>query len=261
MKSASNVIAVLCYPKDPRNVGVAIRAVGNHGLRGLRIVCDVPFERRELEAFSSNYFHEVDVQEFSDLDEALADCVQVIGTSRRNRDPLAPPSWPAAGVGARLDPKGPVAILFGNERTGLVKSEVDRCQAMVWIPTAETVPSLNLSHAVAVMGYELARPSVSAEDDAALDGPAVVPPEQPRTPIKAREAFYRHAFDVTTAIGYPPGRTPELFTRRMRRILMRANPNPLEYGLFAGVLSEMKRLSSYVPRHLGGRAPEPTDEG
>lgn len=255
MKSASNVIAVLCHPKDPRNVGVAIRAVGNHGLGGLRIVSDVPFERRELEAYSSNYFHEVDVQEFTDLDEALSDCVQVIGTSRRTRDPLAPPSWPAAGVGARLDPKGPVAILFGTERTGLVKSEVDRCQAMVWIPTADTVPSLNLSHAVAVIGYELARPSVSA-DAGDLDGPPVEAPEQPRTPIKAREAFYKHAFNVTTAIGYPPGRTPELFTRRLRRILMRANPNPLEYGLFAGMLSEMKRLSSYVPRELGGRAPD-----
>ena len=257
MKSASNVIAVLCYPKDPRNVGVAIRAVGNHGLGGLRIVSDVPFERRELEAFSSNYFHEVDVQEFTDLDEALADCVQIIGTSRRTRDPLAPPSWPAAGVSARLDPQGPVAILFGTERTGLVKAEVDRCSAMIWIPTADTVPSLNLSHAVAVIGYELARPEVTAE----TGGPGVAVPEQPRTPLKAREAFYQHAFDITTAIGYPPGRTPELFTRRMRRILMRANPTPLEYGLFAGMLSEMKRLSSYVPRQFGGRAPEPTDEG
>lgn len=248
MITSPNIYAVLCDPKDPRNVGVAIRAVGNHGLAGLRIVSDHPFERRELEAYSSNYLGEVDVQEFTDLDAALADCTQVIGTSRRTRDPLAPPSWPAAGLRRRLDPEHTVAILFGTERTGLVKAEVDRCQALVWIPTQDSVPSLNLSHAVAVIGYELARPEPEST------GPAASTPDPLRTPIKAREAFYQHAFDVTTEMGYPPGRTPELFTRRLRRILMRANPNPVEYGLFAGMLSEMRRLSGLVPRRLGGRA-------
>lgn len=248
MRTAPNVIAVLCHPKDPRNVGVAIRAVGNHGLGGIRIVSEHPFERRELEAFSSNYLDAVQVEEFTDLDAALADCTQVVGTSRRVRDPLAPPAWPAAGLRERLDPERRVAILFGNERTGLVKSEVDRCQALVWIPTNDAVPSLNLSHAVAVIGYEIARPAPAST------GPSAATPEPIRTPIKAREAFYQHAFDVTTAIGYPPGRTPELFTRRLRRILMRANPNPLEYGLFAGMLSEMRRLSQHVPKRFGGQA-------
>lgn len=248
MIRSRNVIAVLCNPKDPRNVGVAIRAVGNHGLGGLRIVSEHPFEERELDAYSSNYLAEVDVRWFTDLDEALADRAHVIGTSRRVRDPLAPPAWPAAGLRRRLDPEAPVAILFGNERTGLVKAEVDRCQALVWIPTEDAVPSLNLSHAVAVIGYELARPEPEAI------GPAAAAPEALRTPIKAREAFYQHAFDVTTEIGYPPGRTPELFTRRLRRILTRANPNPLEYGLFAGMLSEMRRLAQLVPRRHGGQA-------
>lgn len=250
MKLNANIIAVLCDPKDVRNVGVAIRAVGNHGLGGIRIVSDIDFSEEELEAYSSNYMGAVRVERFTDLDAALADCVQVIGTSRRVRDPLAPPCWPAAGMKARLDPEGPVAILFGTERTGLVKAEVDRCQALVWIPTTDAVPSLNLSHAVAVIGYELARP------DAEGWGPPPEAPDQLRTPIKAREAFYQHAHDVAEEIGYPPGRTAELFTRRLRRILTRANPNPLEYGLFAGMLSEMRRLSKHVPRQFGGRADE-----
>ena len=46
---------------------------------------------------------------------------------------------------------------------------------------------------------------------------------------------------------YPPGRNPELFTRRLRRILDRANPNHAEFGLVAGVFSELLRLHALIP--------------
>lgn len=47
---------------------------------------------------------------------------------------------------------------------------------------------------------------------------------------------------VVAALGYPPGRNPENFTRRVRRILARSNPDQQELSLFGGVFSEMLRL-------------------
>jgi tRNA (cytidine32/uridine32-2'-O)-methyltransferase len=48
-----------------------------------------------------------------------------------------------------------VALVFGNERTGLENEELARCHAMVRIPSVDDFSSLNLSQAVQVMAYEL----------------------------------------------------------------------------------------------------------
>jgi tRNA C32,U32 (ribose-2'-O)-methylase TrmJ len=77
-------------------------------------------------------------------------------------DPYAP---------ALLPPPYQVAIVFGNERSGLSNDELKRCTETVAIPTA-AVPSanlndplvqssLNLSHAVTVLCYEV-RPCCGA---------------------------------------------------------------------------------------------------
>ena len=266
MIDLKQVHAVLCQPEDVRNVGAAIRAVANHGLASLRIVktpladaapnlgLDVghdpapsagpdlapdegPFSREDLFHYSAGASERIPVQVFSSLDAALQDCAQVVGTSRRTRDPLAPPFWPAAGLRRRLVEGGPVAILFGTERTGLDRSEVDRCQALITVPTTSAHESLNLGHAVAIIGYELARPEPTGETRA----PAA--PEALRAPTPVREAFYAKVEAVSAETGYPPGRNPELFARKLRRILDRANPSADELAMLMGVFSELSRLS------------------
>jgi len=227
---------VLCNPKDPRNVGGAARAVANFGLDELRVVSPEPFKADDVHAYSAGSVRTIRFVPFTSLDDAIADCDRVIGTSRRTRDPDAPPEWPIAGLGERLDGQGATAILFGTERTGLTTAEVDRCSATVHIHTGETYPSMNLAHAVACVGYELARPTPGES------GPPVRP-DTPRTGAEAREAFFGHVQRVVDALGYPPGRSPEAFTRRVRRILERANPNQQELSLFGGVFTEMLRLA------------------
>ena len=51
--------------------------------------------------------------------------------------------------------KGKAAILFGREDNGLSTVETDLCNLLVTIPANDSFPSLNLSHAVAVVGYVL----------------------------------------------------------------------------------------------------------
>lgn len=239
---------VLCNPQDPRNVGGAARAVANFGLGELRVVSATPFDPEDVHAYSAGSVRTIAFRHFATLDEAIADCERVVGTSRRTRDPDAPPEWPVAGLAARLAGPGRTAVLFGNERTGLVREEVDRCSATVHIHTDEGYPSMNLAHAVACVGYELARPTPGES------GPPVRT-ERPRTSAAAREAFFGKVQGVVEALGYPPGRSAAAFTRRVRRILERANPDQQELSLFGGVFSELLRLG-----RLAGTAREPGEE-
>ncbi len=251
---ASRVHAVLCNPQDVRNVGTAIRAVANHGMGGLRVVTFDEYDPEDLFHFSSGGADVIDLSFHRNLDDALEPFTQVMGTSRRTRDDLAPPCWPAKGLADRLTPEGPVAVLFGNERTGLTVEETDRCTAMVYMPTHSRKPSMNLGHAVACIGYELARPVAERV------GPPVRPPEALRAPRKAIEGFYSHVEQVAAHMGYPPGRNPELFARRLRRILDRANLSAHEFGMLAGIFSELRRLhdDSQPSQPAGGADTPPT---
>ncbi len=260
---SATTYAVLCRPVDVRNVGGAIRSVVNHGLAGLRVVGTGPFDEEDIFAYSSGAVAHADLTYFDSLDEAIADCELVVGTSRRTRDPDAPPQWPAAGVAKRLSDARRVGLLFGTERTGLTKTEMDRCSAVIWVPTTAQFPSMNLAHAVACLGYELARPEADSV------GPAVAEAAAPRLEGAKREAFFAHVQRMVGSVGYPPGRSPDAFVRRLRKILHRANPNQQELSLLGGVFSELGRLGRLagvssaepLPEQSGAGAGGDEDEG
>ncbi len=244
-----DVWAVLSHPADVRNVGGAIRAAANHGWAGIRIVGSTVFDERDVHCFSSGAVEFVPVEFLSGLDDALKDCQLVVGTSRRQRDPDAPPQWPSAGLAKRLSIEVRTAILFGTERTGLTRQELDLCAAMIHMPTLPRFPSMNLAHSVACLGYELARPETEGV------GPTIRN-EPPLLDAGAREAFFNSVFDVVSALSYPPGRSPRAFVSRLRRILHRANPSHQELSMFGGVFAEMLRLGK-----LAGTVESVIDEG
>ena len=234
---AASTYAILCRPKDVRNVAGAMRSVVNHGLAGLRVVGSGPFAEDDVFFYSSGAVEFGELTYFEHLDEAIGDCDLVVGTSRRLRDPDAPPQWPAAGLGPRLVGGRRVGMLFGTERTGLTKAEIDRCSAVVWVPTTERFPSMNLAHAVACIGYELARPELGAV-------PTPIEESPPQVDAARREAFFAHVRHMVASVGYPPGRSPDAFVRRLRKILYRANLSQQEMSLLGGVFSELGRLGA-----------------
>ncbi len=91
------------------------------------------------------------------LRAAIADCSLAAGTTRRLGQKRK--SWgmtPAQFANlAKGHGEGTVAVVFGNERTGLTDEELDCCSLAVNIPAGKEFPSLNLSHAVQLMAYEL----------------------------------------------------------------------------------------------------------
>lgn len=62
-----------------------------------------------------------------------------------------------AATGVASPVGGRVAIVFGNERTGLTDDQLDMCTLGVTIPTSDDFGSLNLSHAVQILCYHMFR--------------------------------------------------------------------------------------------------------
>ncbi len=160
MSGHAEVRIVLVRPRDPRNVGAACRAMKCMGMSSLAIVPDDvvdPRQARTLAHYAADVLDNAVV--FADLRDALKDAVLVAGTTRRrgkNRKYFTLFPEQLAGRIASID-TGTVAVLFGNEETGLTDEELSLCHVAVTIPTAPAFPSLNLSHAVQVVCYEIFR--------------------------------------------------------------------------------------------------------
>ncbi len=160
------IVVVLHEPQDLVNIAHVVRGLKNFGLRDLRLV-----KPREYDAFRiGGIAHKTDdvlerVTLYDSLDQALADCVHVIGFTARGR--TAKRNWQrpdaAAAEALQLAEAGTVALLFGREDKGLPNEALDRCHRVVGLPTSPDYPSLNLGHAVIIMLYALA---VARGDDA-----------------------------------------------------------------------------------------------
>ena len=91
------------------------------------------------------------------IDEALGSFNYIVGTTARlgkARGPFISPRAVARDI-ADISQKNKVALLFGPEDTGLANEELRLCHAVVTIPTSREFTSLNLSHAVMILCYEI----------------------------------------------------------------------------------------------------------
>ena len=158
IESLPNLRIVLVGTQHPGNIGSAARAMKTMGLSALHLVAPERFpdpEANTLAAGADDLLAAAPVH--ADLDAALAGCHFVLGTSARRRHVPLPELGPREAAERLLDAagQGPVALLFGRERTGLENAELQRCHFTVGIPTDPGFSSLNLAAAVQVLSYEL----------------------------------------------------------------------------------------------------------
>jgi tRNA/rRNA methyltransferase/tRNA (cytidine32/uridine32-2'-O)-methyltransferase len=135
----------------------------NTGFSKLRLVA--PANTND-EITRARAIHAADVWEnrtvFETLPDAIADCALVIGTTRRRGRERKAITVTARELALYLkenffsgEAGGKIAIVFGNERTGLTTDELALCNIASHIPSDNVFPSLNLSHAVQIYCYEL----------------------------------------------------------------------------------------------------------
>ncbi len=161
------IYIVLDHPDECRNIGSACRAMANNDIKNLRIVGkkeNYDTEKVHVLAIHAAYIYD-NAEFFDSITEATKDCSIAAGTTRRrgqNRKGklLLPEEFAEIAkthTGTTKDNGANIAVVFGNERTGLTDSQLKECTLGVTIPSSEEFGSLNLSHAVQIISYHLFR--------------------------------------------------------------------------------------------------------
>jgi TrmH family RNA methyltransferase len=227
---------VLVEPNHPGNIGATARAMKNMGLRELHLVRPKFFPNADATARASgahDLLEEARVHE--QLDDAIADCGLVVGTSARQRHlpwELVEPRECAVQI-ARAAATNPVAVVFGPERYGLSNEDLARCNLLATIPTAAEYSSLNLAMAVQVFAYEILL-AVRA------GAPAQPPFEVPLASAEEMARLYRHIEEVLEEIDFRDRTGGGHLMARIRRLFNRAQLDQNEMNILRGILTAVQ---------------------
>jgi len=162
----SNIRIVLENPRSGKNVGSVCRAMKNMGFRRLYIAgtTEVDLEKAAVTAIHASDL--LDSAVFcGSVEEALQGTVISAAISRRRGKKrkyfsLLPEDFAEMVLercGSKGADAGDIAIVFGNEVSGLNDHDMAICNTAVRIPSSDEFPSLNLSHAVQIITYEIYR--------------------------------------------------------------------------------------------------------
>jgi tRNA/rRNA methyltransferase len=161
------ITVVLVGIETAGNVGSIARVMKNFGLKELVLVgpkCDPQSkEAWDRAAHARDVLKKAVVADFAYLkkyDYLVATTARLGSDYNIPRIPVTPAEL--AAKLAKLDKKTKVAILFGRESSGLLNDEIQKCDFTVTIPASEEYPTLNVSHAVAVVLYELFKEEMTA---------------------------------------------------------------------------------------------------
>lgn len=233
-------ILVLVEPRDIVNIATAVRVAKNFGLEEVRLVRPHEFDAWRIEGIAHNTGDMLSRTRLVDsLDEALADCVwscALTARERRAKRTVLRPRQAVEELGLRAA-DGPVAFVAGREDKGLTNEELDRCHALVTIPTNPGYRSLNLAQAICVLAYEswLARTG---------QGQPLKPPRHRADAATAdqHERLFADWERTLWAIDFFKTRQPDFVMRSMRELLFRADLDGREATLLRAIALETVRF-------------------
>lgn len=217
--------AVVLEPEEAGNAGFIARLAENFAIDELVYVnpeCDLGAAER----FASNADDRLRAARTVDnLDMAVSGLDYLIGTtgikvSEENvlRNGVAP-----AEALRDVPGNASVGLLLGREGKGLSNEELDHCDVVVSIPTSETYPVMNLSHAAAVLFYEAYTAETTDRDSSSRE---------------RREVLENLFKDVTGSLGWEEARE-ERTVRAFRNVLGRSYTTGKELQLLLGAFREI----------------------
>ncbi|EXJ12172.1 MULTISPECIES: tRNA (cytosine(32)/uridine(32)-2'-O)-methyltransferase TrmJ [Nitrincola] len=228
---------ILVNTTHPGNIGAVARAMKNMGLADLCLVAPKRFPDPEADARASGATDILAAATLVDtLEDAIADCHLVVGTSARGRHIPWPIMNPRelAGVVGKVAPDTRVAIVFGREDRGLTNEELHRCHHHVQIPTNPDFSSLNVAAAVQVIAYELRMLQESLDEPSAPKWGTQWDIELAQA--KELELLFEHLEKTLVEIEFLDPENPRQLMTRMRRLFLRAVPDKVEVNVLRGIL-------------------------
>ena len=245
MSVDGEIRVVLVRTSHPGNIGAAARAMRTMGLTRLDLVAPQAFPHPEATALAAGADDVLThARAFPSLADALADCVYALGSTARARAVAMPELSPRAAMAqVRVErARGAVALVFGNERTGLTNDELQQCHAAVNIPSVAEFSSLNLAAAVQVLCYEWRVAQLAHEPSAVIE-PEALPSDRAATMAEI-EGMFVHLEVALEAIDFFKGRVGTTIMRRLRRLFLRAHMSEREVAIVRGILSDAQRMAA-----------------
>ena len=225
----ARVAVVLVRPSHPGNIGAAARAMKTMGLADLALVQPRHFPHAEADAMAAGAKDVLErARVFDALEPALADRELAVGFSARRRDlSHVPREWRELAPEILAAP-GRIALVFGNETSGLSNDELLRCQRFATFATNPGYGSLNLAAAVQLATYEVAL-------SARLFEPAAAGHRAPASGADL-EGLHAHLAEALVACGFLDPAKPGRLDERMRRLASRLSLEREEVDLLRGML-------------------------
>ncbi len=232
---------VLVEPAGALNVGSVARLCANFGVQELRLVtpqCDhLGEDALRMAVHGRDVLNQATVH--PSLLSALEGCRRAVATCGRidhGEIPLQTPdqalSW-LIGSGDQASVESqPIAVVFGREDRGLSNSELRLCQRVLNLHSDAAYPSLNLSHAVAVVLHEMNR----------LQHGDLIRPNGDPDPAPAAELSdcLSDAESLLLEVGYLLPHTASARMAKVNDLLQRATTRREEVALLRGMVRQLR---------------------
>ncbi len=240
-----NLEVVLVKPRFPENIGMIARACANMGAGGITLVDPEmwhPEKARPLATAKGQYILD-SVRLEHELRPAVAPYSLVVGTTARTggwRRELLHPSQAAKEMVAALLEGERVALMMGPEDRGLNNEEIECCQRLVTIPTAQAA-SLNVAQATLLLLYECFKAVHECKETNKSDAVSRQGTQVDRRVSAADEArLLENLKETLVKIDFLQKDNPDYFFMPLRRLFGRAGLRRHEYDALMGMCRQIK---------------------
>ncbi len=235
------VKVVIVEPIGELNLGSIARLCENFGVDELRLVsprCNhLAPDAIRMAVHGKSFLENASI--FSNLLDATNDCARVIATCGRidhGNIPLHSCKKALKWL-SEAKPNKPVAILFGREDKGLTNDELQIAQKVINIPTSIKYPSLNLSHAVAIILHQLNNYR-ELNDNRKLN--------LSHDPASSKEIddCLEDAKDLLLEIGFLYSHTAKARMGKIKGLIQRAESRSEDISLIRGIIRQVRWFSN-----------------
>jgi len=153
------IYVVFVEPESPGNIGFLARTMKNFGLTNLVLINPCKMENesyykamhaRDVVSNSETYYSLEEFLKSKEIDSAIGTTGNAGGSYNVARIAVSPEQ-----LADTINYNGNIALIFGREGNGLSNEEISLCDVIVSIPTHDYYPILNITHAAAIIFYEM----------------------------------------------------------------------------------------------------------
>ena len=222
----------LVGPEYPVNVGYTARLLKNFGVKKLYLV-GPRFDRRVASVYASHGSDLIDEAEVVDLafvrehhDLLVATtAIKAIRKANVNRLTIKPEE-----VANYVRASKNASLVFGRDTTGLRNEEIAQCDITTTIDSGTSYSTLNVSHAVAILLYLIAKSGSSTT--------------MAQPSLAMRDAFATYSYKLAILSGLQISRADRV-RKLSSRVALRSNLNDKDIGM---LLSLMRKAAVTISK-------------